>query len=48
MKKVLIAAALVFTTGMVSLYIKQASLRTVNTAIQLNLFDNNKELASGD
>jgi hypothetical protein len=48
MKKVLIAAALIFTTGMVSLYIKQASLKPVSTAIQLNFFDTNKELASGD
>jgi len=48
MKKILIAAAVIFSIGMVSLYTSQNSVQTTANTIQQNFFNYQKELASGD
>jgi hypothetical protein len=48
MKKILIAAALIFTTGIVSLCINNNNVQSTSNAIQQTFFNYQKELASGD
>ena len=47
MRKVLIAATIVFTTGVLSLFTKVNHVKPMS-AIQIAFFDCKKELASGD
>jgi len=48
MKKILIAAAVIFTTGIVSLYISNNNVQLTTGTIQQTFFNYQKELASGD
>jgi len=48
MKKIIIAAALIFITGVVTLYTRQGNVQATSNTIKINFFSYNKELASGD
>jgi hypothetical protein len=48
MKKIIIAAAVIFTTGILSVRTKSTSVQPTYAMIQKSVFDCKKELASGD
>jgi hypothetical protein len=48
MKRVIIAAALVFVAGFVSVYTKQVRVQNTNNTVKVTFFNYQKELASGD
>jgi len=48
MKKIIIAAAIIFTSGVLSLYINNKPSQLTSAAIKINFYDYKKELGSGD
>ena len=48
MKKIIIGAAVVFTTGILSLYIKVGNVQPASVSIQQTFYNYQKELANGD
>jgi hypothetical protein len=48
MKKIIIGAAVVFTTSILSLYIKVDNVHPAAVSIQQTFFNYQKELANGD
>ena len=48
MKKILIVAAVIFTSGALSLYINNKPSQSTSTSIKVIFYDYKKELGSGD
>jgi hypothetical protein len=48
MKKVIIAAAVIFASGILSLYVNENIVHPTSATIKHNFYDYKKELASGD
>jgi cell division protein FtsL len=48
MKRVIIAAALIFVSGLISLYTKQNRVQNSIASVKVNFFTNQKDLASAD
>jgi hypothetical protein len=48
MKKIIIAAALIFATGIVASRTKENNVKPAQAVAQRTFFDSKKELASGD
>ena len=48
MKKIIVAAAVIFTSGLLSLYVNNKGIQNTPTTIKQSFYDYKKELASGD
>jgi hypothetical protein len=48
MKKIIVAAAIIFTSGFLSLYINNKSSQSSSATIKVTFYDYKKELGSGD
>jgi hypothetical protein len=48
MKKIIIAAAVIFTTGVLSLHTKYNNVHITHSRIKISAFGNAKELGSAD
>jgi len=48
MKKIVIAAVVIFTSGILTLCVNQKNVQSTSTVIKQSFYDYKKELASGD
>jgi len=48
MKKIIIAVAVIFTSGILTLCVNQKSVQPTSAVIKQSFYDCKKELASGD
>ena len=48
MKKIIVAAAVILTSGVLSIYINNKPLQSASAAVKINFYDYKKELGSGD
>jgi len=48
MKKIIIAATVIFTSGVLSLYVNNKPSQSSSAAIKITFYDYKKELGSGD
>jgi hypothetical protein len=48
MKRVIIAAALIFVSGLISVYTKQVKVQSSFNTVKVSFFNYQKEVANGD